>query len=180
MSVSRELYKKQLDNFKELVVDIVTTAFNKDGGIHPLMLCLNIHEGRFEVSMLANLGQLFYDPSTREEAKTVMQDFIKDRKAIVIALAVEAVAKKYEGGYDPESSKEADEVSNVMMATFETYDSESVIIWDVDRSNPDRPTMLINTDKDWAEKEKGEGFFNDILQEDYSELAEEIRKMMNN
>jgi hypothetical protein len=40
--------------------------------------------------------------------------------------------------------------------------------------------MLLSTDKDWAEKEKGEGFFNDILQEDYSELAEEIRKMMNN
>ena len=181
MSITNELYRKELDNFKEVIIDLVTEAFKEDGEIHPALFAFSVKDTKFELAVLSGIGELFADPSTKLEARKAMQKFAEERKPIALAFICEASARKLPAEtYDPKNIPEDAEVNDVILITFETYDMMSLITWNVDKSNPERVTMLVDVDQDWTDKVEGDGMFNDILQEDYSEIAEEIRKLMNN
>lgn len=181
MTTSNEFYKKELANFREIIIDMITDTFKQDGEIHPALFALSIKETQFELAVLSGLGELFADPVTKPHAREAMQRFAKERKPVAIAFVSEATARKFNAEtYDPKNIPDDVEAKDIIMITFETYDLQSVITWDIDKSNPDRMTMLLDVDQDWSEKVEGDGIFNDILQEDYSEIAEEIRKLMNN
>lgn len=181
MTTTNEFYKNELTNFKETIIDLVSQAFKQDGNVHPALFALSVKDENFELAVLANVGELLANSDTKEMAKEAMQNFAKERKPIVIAFAFEAKARKFDAEeYDPNNIPDDVEPKDVIVITFETYDLQSVVTWNIDSSNPDRVTMLLDVDQDWTEKTKGEGMFNDILQEDYSEIAEEIRKLMNN
>lgn len=181
MTTSNEFYKKELDNFREIIIDLVSQAFNQDGEIYPAMFAFSIKDKHFEVAVLANIGELFAVDSTKKEAKEAMRRFAKDRKPIAIAFAAEATARTIKTEeYDSKNIPDDVEKKDIIMVSFETYDMQSFITWTIDKSNPERMTMLLDVDQDWSEKVEGDGLFNDILQEDYSDVAEEIRKLMEN
>lgn len=181
MTTSLELYKEELDNFRELMIELTTDLYKTHGEIHPAMFALSIKEEKFEIAALAGLGMLLASKPTKEFAREVMKNFAEHRKPIAIAFMCEGTAAKIKTeDFDPDNIPDDLEMRDILMLTLETYDMQSAITWEVDSSNPDRPTILVDLDQDWEEKTDSKGLFNDILQEDYSDLAQEIRKLMDN
>jgi hypothetical protein len=192
-----EWYNEELINFKNNVQEMVKEIFNETKQIEPLAFALIIKENELKISVLSGLGKFFYNPDGKVMAAEVMRKFNKETKPIAIAFVCEAWAKILDiddakpyvnadgilvNPLDERPSLAKDK-KEIIMFTFETFDKEASVHYEINRNAYDENDVKIKKflDLDWLPKKENHvnGLMTDLLEENYSEFAQMIKKLNN-
>lgn len=192
MKTEKDYINEELSKFKEQVTEIIRQEFEETGELHPVLFGLIINEEKLAIVVLAGLGSLFVSESGKDAALKAMREFSKELKPVAIAFASEGWMSKYsieqskellneDGSYkDPAMRPELDpDRIEVLMINFETYDQDAYSYYEAIRE-VDGVRLKVFHERDWDNKGENKGRFSDILQENYSQLAELARKFLSN
>jgi hypothetical protein len=188
MKTIEEFYNEEIQSFKEQVVMMVKSMLDEFGGIDPVMLALLIKDGKVSIAILSGLAELFSeDDKSKEKAGQIMRKFNSEMKPIAIAFASEAYILTAPAGktvidddgvylddsFRPSVNPESKEC---LMISFETFKEEGVMYWEMIKMGDVTELELI---EDLAlepkSKSNASGILSNLLEENYSELAELIK-----
>jgi len=166
--------KEELEGFKEQIVELIHETFDNDGEVKPTMFALIIHNDKLHIALLAGLAELFVSEKGKDIAADVIKDFTKDIKPMAIAFVSEGWMVESEININASESTARKEI---IMINFETYDKESSVFLEILRDKTQASLKLIH-DLDWRKKEKNSSRFSNLLEENYSELAQWVSKQL--
>ena len=185
MKTSKEEFQEQIINFKEDIIQMVEERFNEDHKLDPVVFGLIFKDGRLGTAMLLGLAELFIDDEGKDTAAAIIKKITKELKLLSVALGSEAWASSepissspsvintdgefVEGSLKP---KDDQKFIEALVINFETHDQEACRIWEI---TSDKKLKSI-TNTQWQPKKPGEGRFKDLVMEDYSDFAQEIKK----
>ena len=185
MKTSKEEFQEQIINFKEDIIQMVEERFNEDHKLDPVVFGLIFKDGRLGTAMLLGLAELFIDDEGKDTAAAIIKKITKELKLLSVALVSEAWASSepissspsvintdgefVEGSLKP---KDDQKFIEALVINFETHDQEACRIWEI---TSDKKLKSI-TNTQWQPKKPGEGRFKDLVMEDYSDFAQEIKK----
>lgn len=190
-----EQYNEALVKFKDNIQEMVKDIFSTDKRIDPTAFALTFKEDRTTISMLAGIGKLFNSPEGKILAAETMRKFNKEIKPIATAFVCEGWgkiiniedAKPYVNAdgdlVNPleERPSLAKDKKEIIMFTFETYDKEASVHYEIKRNPIDSDDVTLEKilDLDWLPKKENHvsGLMTDLLEENYSEFAQMIQKL---
>ena len=188
MKTIEEFYNEEIQSFKEQVVMMVKSMLDEFGGIEPIMLALIIKDGKVSLAILNGLAEMFTgDDESKERAAQVMRKFNTEMKPIVIAFASEAYITTApegktviddDGVYLDDSFRPSvnPESKDCLMISFETFKEEGIMYWEMIKMGDITELELIE-DLELHPKSQNtaSGVLTNLLEENYSELAELIK-----
>jgi len=188
MKTIQEFYNKEIENFKEQVVMMVKDMVNEFGGVDPIMMALVIKDNKVSIAVLGGLTQLFSgDDEMKLKAAELMREFNKELKPMAIAFASEAyiatapIGKNViddDGVYLDDSFRPSvnPDSKECLMISFETFKDEGVMYWEMIKMGDVTDLKLIEDLNLQPKADKNaSGVLTNVLEENYSELAELIK-----
>lgn len=189
MKTIQEFYNKEIENFKEQVVVMVKGMLEQFGGVEPVMIALLIKDNKVSIAVLGGLAEMFSgDDSLKEKAAQVMKDFNEEMKPIAMAFASEAYIMTAPAGktvidddgvylddtFRPSVNPDSKEC---LMISFETFKEEGIMYWEMIKMGDVTELDLIQDLELVPKSDKASsGIMSNLLTENYSELAELIKK----
>ena len=189
MKTIQEFYNEEIENFKEQVIAMVKDMLNQFGSVEPVMMALIIKDGKVSLAILGGLAQMFSgNDELKEKAAQVMREFNDQMKPIAMAFASEAyiltapVGKTViddDGVYLDDTFRPSvnPDSKECLMISFETFKEEGVMYWEMIKIGDLTELKLIQDLELVPKSDKASsGIMSNLLTENYSELAELIKK----
>ena len=176
----QEKYKEELSNFKETVTGIVLSEFKKNEEIATIMFGLIIKEDKLVVVMLAGLDQVMQEENPDiEKLVDVIKKFNKELRPVAIAMVTECWVKVY--------TKEGEILSDhdkmhCLMLSFETHSQDACDMYEILNVSDNLKLKKMNdASSDWNMKneETFHGPLCNLLEDNYNEFAEMLKKDLN-
>jgi len=195
METIQETVKKRLESFTNLIVEVVEDRFNRDKEVTPVVFGLVQKEGKFGVAILEGLAELFSGDHGKDLAAMMMKEMAKEVKPIAIAFVCEAWATEKKisdkddildenGKYRPGAVRPSEDPNRkeILFINFETFDHEASQQWDIVKNEAGEKVLNVNIKAQWTKKGAQiiGGRFQDLLQENYSEMAQTLKKELEN
>lgn len=182
MKTIQEMYKKELDSFIDDCVDVVTRTYNEFGEF-PLtamgMICEGGEYKTFVLNGLEKLDDTLDDDESKDLVVEAIKGFNDEIKPVVFVIASEAEMYLPKKQITNMSELKDEDKTRVLTLKFETYDQEMIMVYN---TNKGKVNNLVDLpfNKQW--KDKGEssssGRFNNLLTENYSELATMLKEQL--
>jgi len=185
MKTSKEEFQEDIIKFKTDIIEMVEERFNEDHKLDPVVFGLIIKDGKIGTAMLLGLAELFINEEGKDIAAAAIKEITKELKLLAVALVSEAWASPepvtkspsvintdgelIEGSLKP---KDDQKYIEALVINFETHDQEACRIWEI---TSDKKLKSI-TNTQWQSKKPGEGRFKNLVMEDYSDFAQDIKK----
>lgn len=181
-------FSEELDGFKEEVVKNVTATFKEFGSLEPVLFGLVPNGDKLNIVLLSGLGTLFINSEGKDAAAAVIRDFNKEVKPIAIALASEGYMAQYnsvnevlddEGNFINPDYRPANDPNavEVIAINFETFNKECHAYFAINRDKEAADVQLFHS-TDWVDKSDKEGRLSNLLQENYSEVAQWLNEIL--
>jgi hypothetical protein len=191
MKTAQEVYAKHLTDFATEIKGVVTRMFENQSSISPIAFALVFKEDRAVIAVLDGLGEVFRMPNGKDMVAHIIKESSKELKPVALAFASEAWVSRRDGidaslivdekgNFKPGMTPEEDpNRKEVVMLQIETFDKESLTYWPVVEKDSTRILEKANLSDDWRPKSnKSQGRFTNFLEENYSEMAETLRKQL--
>jgi hypothetical protein len=193
MLTIQEEFKIAVDDFTEVITDMVLSKFKDDAGaISPTAYAMVIKKGKSQIAILMGLEKIFTDDEGKETSVEIIKSFNEQIKPVVIAFSTEVWYKRYsieeskatmnpDGTYKDYNKRpsQMDDKQEGLMIKFETHDKCAMFLYDIIRKGDSVKTRL-NKDisHSWTKKEESHtaGKFDALLQKNYSSFAEQVQK----
>jgi hypothetical protein len=185
MRTIQEICDKQINDFRDFIIDEVKESFDKEGEARPLVYALIFKEnGEPAIAVLDGLGELFKSPEGKEMAAEVIRKTTAHLKPIALAFASEAWIAKVDaavltdenGNLKKDAPTAAELTSKVesLFVSIETFASECIKMWKI--SDDAGKRTLVEFDEsdttEWQPKQrKIATLFGDLLAENYNEMT---------
>ena len=193
MKTIQEFYTEEIQKFKDQTVYMVKDLIEKNGSIDPTLIALVIKEENLTIAILEGLGQMFGDDGSKEQAVKMIKEFNKEIKPIAIAFISEAyileipenkTAIDDDGTYLDDTYRPSvnPDSKDCVIMSLETFDKEGLMYWELIKMGDVTDLVLVH-DLELSSKKvesKAKGLLADLLNENYSELAELTKKSNNN
>ena len=188
MKTIQEIYNEEINNFKEQVATMVQGMLKEFGIVEPILIALAIKDDKTVVAILGGLAQLFTgDEEMKEKAAELIREFNKEIKPIAIAFASEAYVLVAPAGktvidddgvYLDDSFKPSvnPDSKECVIISFETAKEEGIMYWEIIEMGDLKELKLVQDLELQPKSKNTNGVLTNLLEENYGELAEMIKK----
>lgn len=194
VKTEKEMLAEHLNNFSDDVTQIITESFKKDKGVNPTVFALMLKNNTLGIGILAGLGQFFTSDQGKEMAARIIKEASKELKPVALAFASEAwISEKafsdYQSVVDEDGNyregiirpSEDPNRKEILMLNFETFDQECFHYFDIIRDGENVSLKKSICSEGWKpKKSEVKGRFMNLLEENYSELAQFVKEQLKN
>ena len=193
MKTIQEEIQEHVVEFKNEITRVVIKRFNEDKEITPIVFALILEDKKPKIGILAGLERFFSDP----DSKNIAAQLIKESSNVIKPIAIAFICEGWGASYhkDEDISKIIDQNGNyidesvtpknnpnrkeILFMSFETYDQKAAVMMEIVRDG-EEVSLKEMSNNDWEPKkeEKYKGKFADLLKENYSAMAEELKESL--
>jgi hypothetical protein len=193
MEIIQTTYEKELVKFKSEICRITENVFNDRQEFPPTLFALIFKDDKFMVTVLDDLAKFFVTEAGKDLASEMIAKFNKEVKPLATAFITEGWMSVYDksesdniidedGNYKKNIVRPSDDPKRkeVLNISFESYNKTAFQMWEIKRDSNNTPTLVLSNTLDWESKEKGNvrGRFSEMLSENYSEFAQQLKKFL--
>lgn len=188
MKTIEEIFMEHIQQFKRNIIHAATERFKDEKGLEPVVFALVMHEGKPALAILEGLAAFFTSDENKELAAKVIKESTSKIKPLALCFVSEGWAStksfdQYESVVDSEGNyregvirpKDDPDRKEILMLIFETHNKESFVNFEILREG-EEVTLKELSNPNWqAKKGDFKGRFANLLEDNYSELAQTIK-----
>lgn len=180
MKTIQEMYKKELEGFINDCIDIVTKTYEEFGEFPLTAMGMICEGGEYKTFVLNGIDRLNEQSDDDNDIVIdAIKSFNQEIKPVVFVIASEAEMYLPKKEIKTVEDLEGEDKTRVLSLKFETYDQEMMLVYKVEDNKVKEPVDL-SFNKVWRNKDesKAGGRFNNLLNENYSELASLLKEQL--
>lgn len=191
MKTVQETFNELLTRFADDTIQLVTNIFKQDKRLDPVVIGMVIKDGKPGIAILEGLAPFFRNDQDKELAARIIKEAAKEIKPVALMFATEAWLSERkredldkivdeDGNYKKGVTRPSEDPNRkeVLMIHLETFDKEGFHYFDIIRDGEKVSLTKREGSEGWAPKGTHmlKSRFGDLLKDNYSEMAESIRK----